>query len=184
MGQRVPAKRYAALLRAINLGATRKVPMAALRDLLTGLGYEDVRTYVQSGNVVLTSDQKPAELERRLHKEISQQFDIDVPVLVRDHAQLANVVKNNPLPEAVTDPRRFYVVFLSGRPDAARLRAIDPAAYEPDQFRAKGAELYVWYRAGMRVSKLPQALSDARLGVTSTARNWNTVVKLLALTEK
>jgi uncharacterized protein (DUF1697 family) len=175
--------RHAALLRGINVGTAHKVPMAALRELLQDLGHEDVVTHLQSGNVLLSSPAKPADLERDLQKAISARFGFDVPVLVRSRAQLAKVVKGNPFPDAVSEPSRYFVTFLSAPPARERLRAVDPADHEPDRFSVAGKEIYMWCPKGLHLSKLPQALSDKRLGVTTTTRNWNTVTKLLQLLE-
>jgi uncharacterized protein (DUF1697 family) len=170
-----------ALLRGINVGGNKKVPMAQLRELLQGLGHDDVVTHLQSGNVVLASPRKAADLERELQKEISAHFGFEVAVLVRTKSQLAKVVKANPFPEALREPSRLFVLFLSAPPKADRARAIDPADYEPDRFHVAGREIYLWCPEGLHSSKLAQALSDRRLGVTTTARNWNTVTKLVEL---
>ena len=173
---------YTALLRGINLGATRKIAMPELRDLLRSLGYADARTYIQSGNIVLTSDQGARDLATRLEREIEERFKLRVPVLVRTHDELADVVAHNPLPEATDDPARFYVVFLDRDPPRERINAIRPVDVEPDQVAFGSRVIYAWYRDGLRASKLAPAISDTRLGVTTTARNWNTVTKLLDLT--
>jgi uncharacterized protein (DUF1697 family) len=177
--------RQIALLRGINVGGHKKVPMARLRELLGELGYEDVRTYVQSGNVILTGpDQSPEELERTLERQLEEAFGFAVSVLVRSREQLAAVVAANPLREVATEPARHHVLFLSGEPAVERLDAIDAALHAPDAFVHRGREIYLWTPAGVRDSRLAKALSDARLGVTATARNWRTVEKLLALADE
>ncbi|MCW2953269.1 MAG: hypothetical protein JWQ48_2439 [Conexibacter sp.] len=177
--------RQIALLRGINVGGHKKVPMARLRELLGELGYGDVRTYVQSGNVVLTGpDQPPEEFERTLERQLEEGFGFAVSVLVRSREQLAAVVAANPLGEVATEPARHHVLFLSGEPAAERLDAIDAAAFAPDAFVHRGREIYLWTPDGVRDSRLAKALSDARLGVTATARNWRTVEQLLALADE
>jgi uncharacterized protein (DUF1697 family) len=177
----VPATRQIALLRGINVGSHNRVPMPGLRDLLARLGYEDVATYVQSGNIVMTSAAKPAKLEQDLQRAIAAEFGVDTPVVVRTSDELASVVERDPLGDLVTEPKRYQVNFLSGPlgPDAtARLEALDIA---PERVVVDGREVYSWHPEGIQRSKLARALGDARLGVVATARNWNTVTKLLEL---
>ncbi len=175
--------RQIALLRGINLGSLRRVAMGELRELVSGLGYEDVRTYLQSGNVVLTSDASDERLERALEHEIAAQLGVDTQVVVRTRDELADVVARNPLADVVKDPKRCQVTFLSAelRPEREQqLAALDVA---PERFVVSGREIYAWHPDGVQRSPLAAALTDRRLGVTATARNWNTVTKLLALAD-
>lgn len=174
-------ERQIALLRGINLGARNRVPMPGLRDLLFKLGCEDVATLVQSGNIVLTATAGAADLERDLQAQIAEAFGVDTPVLVRTRDQLAKVVADNPLPAAESDPKRFQVSFLSAPPDAAVAGALEAADLAPEQVAVRGREIYAWHPAGIQSSPLAKLLTDRRLGVTATARNWNTVTKLLEL---
>ncbi|MGI8622813.1 MAG: DUF1697 domain-containing protein [Solirubrobacteraceae bacterium] len=173
-----------ALLRAINLGARNRVAMPELRALLTRLGYEDVATLVQSGNVVLTTTRTPAELGAELQREIAAAFGVDTPVIVRTRDELAAVVTQNPLPGAVADPKRFQVSFLSEAPDAAVVRALESADLAPEQVAVRGREVYALHPNGIHRSPLARLLGDRRLGVTATARNWSTVTKLLELADR
>jgi uncharacterized protein (DUF1697 family) len=177
--------RYVALLRGINVGGNKMVPMARLKALLERLGYTDVATLLQSGNAVFSSKaRRTAQLERELESAIAEEFGFEVSVLVRSHAELAAVVAANPMPGAEAEPSKFVVTFLSGAPDPARLAELDDEAYRPDEFRAVGREIYARFPHGMGRSKLAVALGKARLGVTATARNWNTVMKLVALSKE
>jgi uncharacterized protein (DUF1697 family) len=171
------------MLRGINLGPTRRVPMAELRALFGGAGYGDVKTYVQSGNVVLASSAAPAELEREAQRLISERFGLDVPVVARTQKQLAAVVKLNPLGDIADNPKRYQVSFLSEKLDAERLATLKAAAVEPERFVAHGRELYAWHPEGVARSKLWNALAGKGLGVTATARNWTTVTTLLEMAE-
>ena len=174
--------RFVALLRGINVGGNKMVPMARLKALLERLGYTDVVTLLQSGNVVFGSRvRRTAQLEQSLEAAIEEEFGFQVSVLVRTHAELAAVVAANPLPGAEKTPSQFLVTFLSGVPEPARLAELDAEAYRPDEFRAVGREIYARFPQGIGRSKLAVALGKARLGVTSTARNWSTVTKLVAL---
>ena len=106
--------RHVALLRGINLGSRNRVAMPELRELLTGLGYGDVRTLVQSGNVVLTSRRSPARLERDLQREIAEGLGVDTPVIVRTRDELAEVVGLDPLGEVADNPKLYQVTFMVG----------------------------------------------------------------------
>jgi uncharacterized protein (DUF1697 family) len=172
--------RYVALLRGINVGRHKRMPMADLRELLSGLGYSDVKTLLQSGNAVFTSPARSAAgVERAIEKAIADRFGFDVRVLVRTKEEVGAAVAGNPLP--VPDGSRFLVSFLDRNPPASRLQQIDAAQVEPEQFAVGTKVLYIWCARGFMDSKLLPLLSDERLGVVATARNWNTVTKLLAM---
>jgi uncharacterized protein (DUF1697 family) len=174
--------RQIALLRGVNVGGSRRVPMAELRELLTGLGHEDVATYLQSGNVVLTSDLAPERLERELETAIVEGMGVDPLVVVRTRDELADVVDGNPLGE-VAEPKRFQVSFLSAAPDPEVVRALEAADVAPERVAVRGREIYAWHPDGVQSSPLAKLLTDRKLGVTATARNWNTVTKLLELAD-
>lgn len=177
--------RYIALLRGINVGGNKKVSMAQLRELMQGLGYTDVATLLQSGNAVFTSKEKsPAKVGKQLETAIAKEFGFQVSVLIRTRDELAAAVQANPLPGAEEAPSQFVVTFLSDEPDPKRLKEIDPAAYLPDEFRVVGREIYARFPHGIRDSKLAVVLGGPKLGVTPTARNWNTVTKLLELADR
>jgi uncharacterized protein (DUF1697 family) len=173
------AERQIALLRGINVGGHKKVPMARLRELMDADGYEDVRTYVQSGNLVFTGPKKTTAA--KLEKQLAEWFGFDIAVVLRTRAEIAAVVKANLLGELADDPKRYHVVFLSGALEPKRIADIDLDDYAPDTFKHRGQELYLWTPNGIHDSKLARTLSDKRLGVTATARNWRTVEKLLEL---
>ena len=170
-----------ALLRGVNLGSSRRVSMAALRELLTGHGYSDVQTYVQSGNVVLNSAVRSARLERNLERQLADGLGFDVDVFVRTRTQLAAVLERNPLAAVAKDPKRYLVTFLRAKPTrkvALRLAALELA---PEVLAIEGREVYSWHPGGVGRSELAKHLTERSLGVTATARNWNTLEKLLAL---
>jgi uncharacterized protein (DUF1697 family) len=172
-----------ALLRGINLGPNRRIAMGELRSLLTELGYGDVRTLLQSGNVVLSSDLGPDELARTLERQIADGLGVDPAVVVRSRDELAEAVERNPLGDLADDPKRHTVHFLSGKPDAAAVRALEAEDVAPEAFAAAGRELYTWHPKGIQKSPLVKLVAKAPLGVTATARNWNTVTKLLELAD-
>jgi len=176
--------RYVAFLRGINVGRNKRIAMADLRTLLSDLGHTDVATYLQSGNAVFTSSSRsPAKIGRDLEAGIEREFGMSVSCLVRSVDQLRAVVAANPLADVATDGSKYLVTFLSGTPDLEIVGAIDPAEYEPEAFRIIGQEVYLWCPKGILDSALPKVFSDKQLKLVTTARNWNTVTKLLALAE-
>ena len=176
--------RHIALLRGINLGSRNRVPMPELRELLAANGYDDPRTLVQSGNVVLSSRKRPDTVARDLEALIAERFGIEVPVVVRSRDELAAVIEANPLDEAVADPKRFQVSFLSAAPEASVMESLESADVAPEQIAVRGKEIYAWHAGGIQRSPAAKLLTDAKLGVTATARNWNTVTKLLELADE
>lgn len=170
-----------ALLRGINLGAHRRVAMPALRELLEGLGYGDVRTLLQSGNIVLDAKSPPGRLAGELEAQIATGLGVQTEVVVRTRAELAAVVELNPLREVATEPKRYQVSFLSAEPDPGAIAEILAADIAPERVAHHGREIYAWHASGIQRSPLAKLLAQSRLGVTATARNWNTVTKLLEL---
>jgi len=173
--------RQVALLRGINVGGHKRVAMADLRQLLTGLGFDDVRTYVQSGNAVFTSDTNdPPMLATAIAAELARSLGFDVPVIVRSRTALTKVVQDNPFPAAANDPTKLHVTFLADPLPPAALRDLDPGLYEPEEFATRKREIYLSLPNGLGVSKLAVAV-EKRLEVPGTTRNWRTVTALLDL---
>jgi uncharacterized protein (DUF1697 family) len=176
--------RQIALLRGINVGGRNRIAMPALREALADAGFDDVRTYLQSGNVVLSTDKRPEQVARELERLIADRFGLEIDVVVRTRAELARVVKRNPLAKVAANPKRYQVTFLAGKPDAQAVRKLEAAAAEPEQFTVSGREIYAWHPDGVGRSKLAALLGGRGLGVTATARNWTTVESLLAMAEE
>ncbi|MGY1723358.1 DUF1697 domain-containing protein [Blastococcus sp. SYSU DS0533] len=172
--------RYVALLRAVNLGATRRVSMPQLREVLTARGYGAVRTHLTSGNVLLESPLPEAELAADLSAAIAEHFALDVPVVVRTAEEMAAVLATDPLGHVATDPARYAVTFYAEPLDPERVAAL-PAA-EGGEYVVRGREVYVWLRDGFQHSRTAGWKWDQLLGATGTNRNWNTVRKLVELT--
>ncbi len=172
------------LLRGINLGPTKRVAMPRLREVLASAGMSDVRTYVQSGNVVVSSKAAPDKLARETERAIAEEFGFDVDVVVRTRDELAEVVRRNPLADVATNPKRYQVSFLAAEPDPERLEKIRVLALEAERLVAIGRELYAWHPDGVARSKLWAALAGKGLGVTATARNWTTVTTLLEMADE
>jgi uncharacterized protein (DUF1697 family) len=156
--------------------------MPELRALLGENGFVDVRTYVQSGNVVLSSKAPPAKVASKAERLIAERFGFDVDVIVRTGPELAEVVRRNPLAEVATDPKRYQVSFLDAEPDPDAVSRIAAAAAESERLVAVGRELYAWHPEGVARSKLWAKLAGNGLGVKATARNWTTVQTLLEMT--
>lgn len=170
---------YAALLRGINVGGHKKVPMAELRQLMSGLGWSEVRTYLQSGNAVFTTgDSDPGT---RLERALARHFGFEVRCLVRTADELRTVVANCPYPAAELDPAKLLVLFLEEAPKEGHFDSVDAAAFEPDTFHHVGSAVYCHFPDGMGRSKLPAALEAVRPKVLMTGRNWRTVQRLLEL---
>jgi uncharacterized protein (DUF1697 family) len=165
--------RVVALLRGVNVGGHRKLPMAELRETLAEAGHGDVRTHLQSGNVILESSKRPATLERELGQLLG------IPVLVRTHDELVDVVARDPFGALATNGSRYFVTFLSG--PVAEVPGLESGGGE--LFVVSGREVYAWLPEGVHNSKRAQLLTERRLGVVPTTRNWNTVTKLVELTQ-
>ena len=155
--------------------------MPALRDALAQAGFDDVRTYVQSGNVVLRSGEKGDAVASKVQRVIAAEFGHDIAVVTRTRAQLAKVVERNPLTHVAKDPKRYQVSFLDAKPPRDVVRRIEDAAASGEQVVIDGREVYAWHPNTIARSKLWALLAGQSLGVTATARNWTTVTKLLDL---
>ncbi len=172
---------FVALIRGINLGARNRVSMADLRALVEGLGCEEVRTYVQSGNVVFRSRAGAAKLRRELEDAIRRTLGLDVTVLVRTKAELTRVAARNPFRAAGADPATLHVTFLAERPDRGRVRELSERSVDPDELRVDGAQVYLHCPNGYGRSKLGNDFFERALGVPATTRNWRTVTALAEL---
>ena len=169
---------YVAFLRGVNLGPTNKISMPALRAMAEDLGYADVATYINSGNLILSSAKKADTVEREISKTIKDTFGRPIDVTVRTPAQLKKILAENPYPDG--NPSQVTVAFLARAPakDAKDKVATVAKDYEP--FTIAGQQVYVNYSQGIGRSKLAEKFSDI-IGVSSTVRNIRTVDKVLAL---
>jgi len=157
--------------------------MPELREALESAGFSDVRTYVQSGNVVLSSRASPVRVARDVNALIKKRFGLDIVVLVRSRADLAEVVRRNPLAKIAVDPKRHLVTFLSSELPGEVIDRMSTLAGEQEQFRVIGREVYSWHPAGVGRSPLWERLGGRALGVAATSRNWTTVTTLLAMAD-
>ena len=171
-----------ALLRGINVGGKNKLPMKDLAAMFREMGCSDVRTYIQSGNVLFRADPTLAEdIPLLISDGLLSRFGYRVPVVTRTDRELQDIVKANPFAEAGAEASRLLVLFLSDLPDRARVEALDPNRSPGDEFAVLGHEVFLHCPNGVARSKLTNSYFDSSLSTTSTARNWRTVRKLLEL---
>ena len=171
------------LLRAVNLAGHNKIGMADLRELLASLGMQDVRSLLQSGNVVFRSDVHTAtQLERVLEHATAKRLGLETSFFVRTARDWKAIIAANPFPEeAERDPGHLLVIFLKEAPDPETVSALQSAIKGREVVRAKGRHAYVVYPDGIGRSRLTSALIEKKLATRGTGRNWNTVLKLDAL---
>jgi uncharacterized protein (DUF1697 family) len=177
------AVRHIAFLRGVNLGKNKRVAMPKLRELLAEAGYDDVQTYVNSGNVILTSGLKPAKLEQALERQLKDGLGLDTRVLVRTRDELADVIERDPIGKDADNPSRYQVNFLEKALPAKAKRELEAADVAPERAVVDGREIYAWHPGGVGRSALATLLTEKKLGVCVTARNWRTVTKLLELAD-
>jgi len=174
---------HIALLRGVNVGGHHPVAMSDLRDLLTGLGFDDARSMLQSGNLVFRSDtQAGADLELLLEAEAEKRIGLHADFIIRSAKEWKEVVARNPFrKEAERDPSHLVVMFLKAAPNAKDVKAVQAQIAGPEIIHGDGKHLYIVYPAGIGKSRLTNAIIEKKLGIRGTARNWNTVLKLAAL---
>jgi len=172
--------KWVALLRGINVSGHRPIRMAELRSWMEELGLDKVATYIQSGNIVFSAqDRSAGRLAQRIRAQILTHSGFDVPVVLRSAARMSSIAKANPFPaEAAREGKNVSVLFLSGKPKADGLVALSEVDSGDDQFEAIGKEIYVLCPNGAARTKLLSGSALRKLGVDATGRNWKTVMKL------
>jgi uncharacterized protein (DUF1697 family) len=176
---------FVALLRAVNVAGHQQVAMSDLRELLARLGFKDVRSLLQSGNLVFRSASgDTTRSERRLETAAKRELGLGAEFFVRSAEELRALVAGNPFPnEAKRDPGHLLAVFLKAAPDAASAKALSEAITGREMVRVIGRHAYIVYPDGVGRSRLTNALIERKLGTRGTARNWNTILKLGALAD-
>jgi uncharacterized protein (DUF1697 family) len=175
-------KTWIVLLRAVNLGPHGRVRMADLRSFLEGLGYGNVRTVVQTGNAVFEAGGEAGALEKRMEAEAQAALGLKTAFIVRTPAEWRAIVANNPYPrQAKDDPAHLVLMALRQSPRTRALSDLRAAIKGPETVELEGRDAYLWYPVDIGHSKLTAAMIERKLGVTGTARNWNTVLKIAAL---
>lgn len=176
--------RYVALLRGVNVGGAKRVPMADLRSLLEQQGYRDIKTLLNSGNAVFSGfAERPAIHSQRIRSAISEALGVDVPVIVKTAREIAAVIADNPLEAVATDPSRYLIAFARDAKSLSALALLRETAGEGEEFRIGRNAAYMWCANGILESKLAVALLKG-LGETGTTRNWATVTKINALLQE
>jgi uncharacterized protein (DUF1697 family) len=174
---------YVSMLRAVNVGGTSRIKMDALRTVYESIGLKDVRTLLQSGNVVFRSAIAAREqLVKRIAQEIERQLELDVEVILRTLAEVASIVERGPVLSPQADKSKLLVMFLSAVPNAAAQAALVKWHKErkwPEMLELRGPEIYLYYPEGVGRSKLSNAVIENKLDVSGTSRNWHTLQKLL-----
>lgn len=180
----VGAATHLALLRGINVGGKNRLPMKDLVEVFAEAGCDDVRTYIQSGNVLFAAaPEVAARVPGLVAAWITERFGYRTPVVVRTAEELRAVVSGNPFLKEGAAEATLHVMFLAEFPTPERVDALDPDRSPGDAFAVRGREVYLRLPNGVADSKLTNAYFDARLATTSTGRNWRTVTTLLALLE-
>jgi uncharacterized protein (DUF1697 family) len=171
---------YVALLRGVNVGGNKTIAMSDLRDIATSLGFKDVRTLLQSGNLVFsTNSTSPARLETLLKDAVAKKTRLDTEFFIRTTAEWSAIIEKNPFPDAAkNDPGRFILMLLKDAPKPAAVTALKEAIVGSEVVAVQGREAYAIYPDGMGRSRLTNAVIEKKLGTRATARNWNTVLKL------
>lgn len=177
---------YVAFLRGVNVGGNKTIPMAALKSLFESLGLARAKTHLNSGNVIFASKEKDrAKLSRRIGEAINAEFGFRPTIVLRNIAELKRVIAKNPFAEmAARDPRHLLLMALEGKPKAGAKAALAEAYSGAEEIAIAGADVYITYPNGIGRSKLSNALLEKHLGVAGTARNWNTLLKVLEIAEK
>jgi len=167
---------FIALLRGINIGPHKRMKMEELRACCEGAGFRDVKTYIQSGNVVLRANISSAQLQKKLAGCILSDFGFPVEVIARTCEEFEGVIGHNPLlKERGLDASKLHVVFLAEKPAPASLKKLEELTLAPDRVRNLGREIYFYFPNGVSGSSLWKHSLDRVLGAPATMRNWNTV---------
>jgi uncharacterized protein (DUF1697 family) len=173
---------YLALLRGINLGPKNTIPMPDLAKMFIKVGCSNVRTYIQSGNVVFdATPEVAAQLADLIKEQIRTRFGHKVPVILRTVEQMGAVVRKNPFIKEGAAEDTLHVLFLADLPDLGSVENPDPNRSPPDTFIVRGQEVYLLFPNGVARTKLSNQYFDSKLGTIGTMRNWRTVTKLLEL---
>jgi uncharacterized protein (DUF1697 family) len=177
--------RYVALLRSVNIGGYGRLPMSELRASFEKLGYDDVTTYIQTGNVLFSASLKSEpKIVNAIEESLDEDFGKSPAVILRSVPELLRVGKASPFARSGANPARHHVTFLASAPAKAVLAAFDPPPSGNDEVVVEGREVYVHTPEGYAGTKYTGTFLERRLGVVSTTRNWNTVTKLCALAER
>jgi len=179
-------KTYIALLRGINVSGHKIIKMETLREVLSALDFQNISTYIQSGNVIFESAiTDTAVLENQISKKILEHFGFEVPVRITTLEELEQIVAQNPfVKENLENPTQPYVAFLSEVPSAANFENLKAIDFGNDQCINKEKVLYLWYSDSAADTKLSNVAIEGKLKLKATSRNWKTILKLIALAQQ
>lgn len=168
---------YISMLRGINVGANKRIKMERLRTSFQALGFDQVSTYIQSGNVIFKSAKiAQSALSRRIEERLLADFGFSVSVILRTSDEMAKAIQNNPFfKNPGIDPQKLHLAFLSDTPSAAALRKLATSIAAPDQFHYSGKEVYLYLPNGVSGGSLMKTSLDRILSLPTTTRNWRTV---------
>lgn len=174
---------YVAMLRGINVSGQKIIKMESLRTAFEDLGFAQVRTYVQSGNVIFETDEPPVGLAAKIERKILDEFGFEVPVLTKSSKELKEIVKRNPfVSDPAIDQSKLHVTFLSDDPPRKALELLQPLAGDAERVRLADRAVYLYCPNGYGNSKLTNTAIEKKLSCRATTRNWATTNKLLEMT--
>lgn len=174
---------YISMLRGINVGMHKRIKMEELKDLYQSLNFRDIKTYLQSGNVVFRyQDVPPSEIEAKIEKEIEEIFGFDVSVIVKTKNEFLRIIEDNPF--KYEDTNKLHVTFLSDTPSKDPINEMSIVKDESEKFLVFGKEIYLFLPNGYGRTKLSNNFFEKRLKVSATTRNWKTVNKLLDIAKE
>lgn len=175
-------KQYVGIIRGINVGGHNSVNMKILREAMEKNKFQDVRTYIQSGNLVFCSTAKSIEaIESSLSKLLTDHFHVNVPVLVRDEKEWARTVKRNPFLKETDDLTKLLVTFLSTKPSPADVKKVMQLSFPHDAFAIDGKDIYLHCKEGYGKCDIPNMFFEKHFKVTGTTRNWRTVLEISSM---
>jgi len=178
--------RLVSLFRGINVGGHQTIRMDALKELYTSLGFKDIVTYIQSGNIVFTSDDADlSQLPGRIEDGFAQKFGFHAKVMVRTSAEFRDIVDNNPFQnQPMKESKWVVVMFLAARPDSRAQEDLQKTYVGPEELCIIGQEVYIYYPNGIGRSKLTNTFLEKKLKTAGTGRNWNTILQLQKLIQR
>jgi uncharacterized protein (DUF1697 family) len=177
---------YISIVRGINVGGHKLIKMNALKQLFTNLGFQNIHTYIQSGNIVFQNKKADQQkLEKKIEKAIADTFSFDVPVLVKEYDELKKIVLDNPfITDTTKDISHLHITFLSTKPHQESINKIKTIQFNADEFHLVDKAIYLYCPNGYSNSKLTNSFIESKLKVTATTRNWKTTNELVNIAEK
>lgn len=177
--------KFIALLRGINVSGQKKIKMPELKSLFESYGFQDVETYIQSGNVIFSSKEKSkSKLEDKISSAIKSKFGFEVHVFVINPEEIEHVIQSNPFIKKKKDREKLYVTLLSENPLAENIKKLHVIDHSPEEYIIDGRYIYLFVPNGYGKAKLNNNLFENKLKVFGTTRNWKTVNKLFELSKK